>query len=214
MTTDPPTDPTTEKVPGFWEGRYAAESGYLFGTEPARFLTENPWIAEGCATALCPADGEGRNGVHLARAGLRVTSFDLSPTAVGRAQALAAAAGVALEAKVSTWQGWDWSRPFDLVVAVFVQFADPAFRVRQFADFARTLRPGGRLALHGYTPEQVGFGTGGPSDPAHMYTEALLRAAFADGWRIERLAAYEREVQEGRGHSGRSALIDLVARRV
>lgn len=44
-----------------------------------------------------------------------------------------------------------------------------------------------------------------------MYTENLLRGAFATGWRIERLAAYQRDVQEGRGHSGRSALIDLVA---
>jgi hypothetical protein len=43
-----------------------------------------------------------------------------------------------------------------------------------------------------------------------MYTTDLLRSAFGD-WRILRLAAYEREVQEGRGHSGQSALIDLVA---
>ena len=27
-----------------WEDRYAAAGGYLFGTEPARFLTENPWL--------------------------------------------------------------------------------------------------------------------------------------------------------------------------
>ncbi len=205
---------STEKRPGMWEARYAAEPGYLFGTEPARFLTENPFILEGCRSALLVADGEGRNGVHLARRGLQVTSFDLSPTAVARAEALARAAGVAVDARVSTWEDWDWSRPYDLVVAIFVQFADPAFRARQFADLARAVRPGGRLSLHGYTPEQVGLGTGGPPDPAHMYTEALLRDAFGTGWRIERLAAYEREVQEGRGHRGRSALIDLVARRV
>jgi len=30
---------------------------------------------------------------------------------------------------------------------------------------------------------------------------------------MPRFANYEREVQEGRGHSGRSALIDFVARR-
>jgi SAM-dependent methyltransferase len=204
---------STEKRPGMWETRYAGEDGYLFGTAPARFLTENPWITEGAQTALCVADGEGRNGVHLARMGLRVTSFDLSPTAVGRARALAAERGVALDAHVSTWQDWDWGQGFDLVVGIFIQFADPAFRARQFADLARAVRPGGRLALHGYTPEQVALGTGGPPDPAHMYTEAMLRDAFAEGWRVERLAAYEREVQEGRGHRGRSALIDLVARR-
>ena len=205
---------STEKRPGMWEARYAAEAGYLFGTEPARFLTENPWVHDGCRSALLVADGEGRNGVYLAKRGLGVTSFDLSPTAVARAQALARAAGVAVDARVSTWEDWDWSRPFDLVVAVFIQFADPTFRARQFADLARAVRPGGRLALHGYTPEQVALGTGGPPDPAHMYTEAMLRAAFAADWRILRLAAYEREVQEGRGHRGRSALIDLVAERV
>jgi SAM-dependent methyltransferase len=203
----------TEKTPGMWESRYAAQDDYLFGRAPAKFLTENPWILTPGARALCVADGEGRNAVHLARAGLEVVSFDLSPTAVGRAQALAQGAGVTVETHVSRWQDWDWSRPFDLVVGIFIQFADPAFRARQFNDFARTVVPGGRLALHGYTPEQIAHGTGGPPDPAHLYTEAMLAGAFADGWQIERLAAYEREVQEGRGHSGRSALIDLVVRR-
>lgn len=157
------------------------------------------------------ADGEGRNGVWLAAQGLTVTSFDLSPTAVTRARALATQRGISVDARVSDWDGWDWSRRFDLVVAVFIQFADPAARARQFADLARAVGPGGRLALHGYTPEQVALKTGGPPDPAQMYTEGLLRGAFADGWLIERLAGYEREVQEGRGHRGRSALIDLVA---
>lgn len=208
----------TEKTPGMWESRYASQDDYLFGRAPAKFLSENPWIATPGARAparvLCVADGEGRNAVHLARAGLEVVSFDLSPTAVGRARALADAAGVTIEAQVSRWQDWDWDRPFDLVVGIFIQFADPDFRARQFTDFARAVVPGGRLALHGYTPDQIAHGTGGPSDPAHLYTEAMLADAFAQGWRIERLAAYEREVQEGRGHSGRSALIDLVARRV
>ena len=143
---------------------------------------------------------------------MEVAGFDLWPAAVDRARAGAAEAGVALEAQVAVGPDWDWDRPFDMVVAIFIQFADPAARAGQFADFARALVPGGRLALHGYTPEQVALGTGGPPCAAHMYTEALLADAF-DGWRIERLAAYEREVQEGRRHRGRSALIDLVARK-
>ena len=66
--------------------------------------------------------------------------------------------------------------------------------------------------LHGYRPEQVALGTGGPPSEENMYDEALLVQAFGD-WQIQRLASYEREVQEGRGHSGRSALIDLIVRR-
>lgn len=192
-----------------WEARYANADGYLFGEEPAQMLVENPWVTDGAETCLCVADGEGRNGVWLARQGLSVTSFDLSPTAVERAQVLAAKSGVRINAFVSDWEGWDWSQPFDLVVAVFVQFMGPEARVRQFETLREAVRPGGRLVLHGYTPEQVEFGTGGPPYPENMYTTELFDDTFGD-WRVLRLAAYEREVQEGRGHSGHSALIDLV----
>ena len=193
-----------------WEARYANAGSYLFGEEPAQILVENPWVTDGADTCLCVADGEGRNGVWLAEQGLSVASFDLSPTAVERAQVLAAKSGVGINAYVSDWEGWDWSQSFDLVVAAFVQFMGPEARVRQFETLREAVRPGGRLVLHGYTPEQVEFGTGGPPYPENLYTPELLNDAFGD-WRILRLAAYEREVQEGRGHSGHSALIDLVA---
>ncbi|RFU13337.1 class I SAM-dependent methyltransferase [Rhodobacteraceae bacterium W635] len=195
-----------------WEDRYKASGDYLFGQQPAGFLLDNPgWLQPG-QRALCVADGEGRNSVHLAERGLAVTAFDMAPTAVDRGRALAAERGVSAEFHVSDWAGWDWTREFDLVVAIFIQFADPDARKAQFGDLRRTVAPGGVLMLHGYTPEQVDYGTGGPPDRSHMYTPEMLADAFG-GWRIERLAAYEREVQEGRGHSGRSALIDLIARR-
>lgn len=193
-----------------WEERYSSHDDYLFGVAPAQFLTENPWLATPGGAALSAADGEGRNGVELARAGMLVSAFDLSPTAVERAKALAAREGVALDTRVCDWRGWDWSRRFDLVMGVFIQFTPPAERPAQFRDMARALKRGGRLALHGYTPGQVALGTGGPPDPARMWTPEILTAAFPD-FRIERLATYERGVQEGRGHVGRSALIDFVA---
>jgi SAM-dependent methyltransferase len=193
-----------------WEDRYANAAGYLFGEAPAQMLVENPWMIDGADTCLCVADGEGRNSVWLAKQGLSVASFDLSPTAVERAHALGVKTGVQVDAHVSDWESWDWSSSFDLVVAVFVQFMGPEARVRQFETLRQAVRPGGRLVLHGYTPDQVEFGTGGPPNPENMYTTELLNNAFGD-WRVLRLAAYEREVQEGRGHSGQSALIDLVA---
>jgi hypothetical protein len=45
-----------------------------------------------------------------------------------------------------------------------------------------------------------------------LYTQALLREAFAD-WEIEELLEYEDDVAEGSAHSGRSALLGLVARK-
>ena len=193
-----------------WEDRFAAEDGYLFGVAPADVLAGNPWVAMRGKSVLCVADGEGRNGVHLARLGMEVTSFDLSATAVARANALAAEAGFAVAAHLSDWDGWDWSQQFDMVVAIFIQFAGPEQRAKQFADMTNALRSGGRLLLHGYRPEQVGRGTGGPSAIENMYTETELRQVF-DGWTIERCASYESDQDSGRAHVGTAVLLDFVA---
>ncbi|MCU9847612.1 hypothetical protein OEZ60_06295 [Defluviimonas sp. WL0024] len=45
-----------------------------------------------------------------------------------------------------------------------------------------------------------------------MYTLDLLRDAFA-GWEVLSAEDFDAEVDEGKGHSGRSALIDFIARR-
>ncbi|HHB81660.1 MAG TPA: class I SAM-dependent methyltransferase [Aliiroseovarius sp.] len=195
-----------------WEERYAASGDFLFGRAPAAFLRENPGWAVPGREALCVADGEGRNSVWLAQKGVQVVAFDGAPTAVERARSLAKDAGVSPEYAVADWGQWDWSRAFDMVVAVFIQFMGPEARAGQFADLRRAVKPGGILLLHGYRPEQVALGTGGPPSEANMYTEALLLEAFGD-WEVLRLASYERDVQEGRGHRGKSALIDLIVRR-
>lgn len=196
-----------------WNERYAAASGYLFGTEPAIFVQRHaPRLRPG-SRVLCLADGEGRNSVYLAGLGMKVTAMDASDVALEKARALALARAVPVtfrEADIAAWK-WEPGR-WDAVVAVFIQFADPALRARIFEGIARTLAPGGLLLLHGYTPEQVELGTGGPKDPAHMYTPEMLREAF-EGFEIERLEAYRAEIHEGVGHSGPSALIDLVARK-
>ncbi len=195
-----------------WEERYSASEDYLFGRAPAQFLRENPgWLRAG-GTGLSVADGEGRNSVYMAAQGLEMCAFDMAPTAVERARALARERSVDVDFNLSDWQGWDWSRQFDLVAAIFVQFTGPEERPGQFSDLRRAVKPGGIVMLHGYTPEQIALGTGGPPFVENMYTPDLLANAFGD-WDILRLAAYERDVQEGRGHCGKSALIDLIARR-
>ncbi|MBL8420663.1 MAG: hypothetical protein JNK92_08505 [Dechloromonas sp.] len=46
----------------------------------------------------------------------------------------------------------------------------------------------------------------------NLYTEALLREVSCD-WEIMMLREHDDLIEEGRAHSGRSALIDLVAKR-
>ena len=195
-----------------WNQRFASED-YLFGTEPNAFLAAQGARLKPGQTALAVADGEGRNGVWLASQGLDVLSVDFSPNAQGKAQRLAAKQGVTLRTETVDLFAWDFgSERFDVVAAIFIQFATPAQRPGLFAKIKRCLKPGGLLLLQGYTPKQVEYKTGGPPNPEHMYTEAMLREAFAD-MTILHLAEHEDWIEEGSGHKGKSALIDLVAQK-
>lgn len=195
-----------------WDARY--EGGdYVFGTEPNAFLAAQRARLVPGQKALAVADGEGRNGVWLARQGLDVVSVDFSPIGIEKARRLAARHGVSLTIECADLATWDWGpQRFDVVVAIFIQFAAPAFRDLIFRRMKTVLKPGGLLLLEGYRPEQIAYKTGGPQDVTYLYTEVLLRAVFAD-MTILHLASYDAEVDEGSRHRGMSALIDLVAQK-
>ncbi len=194
-----------------WEERFATDD-YVFGKDPARFLVEHAALLTPGETALSVADGEGRNSVYMAQKGMRVTALEFAPSAIRKAKALAAECDVEVAFQNADVLQHDWPDQYDMVAGIFIQFVGPAERVRLFDGMQGSVRPGGLILLHGYTPEQLEHGTGGPPFAENMYTEAGLRAAF-DGWEILECRAYEREVQEGRGHVGMSALIDFVARK-
>ena len=195
-----------------WNERFT-EAGYHFGTEPNKFLASQAARLKPGASALCVADGEGRNGVWLAQQGLAVTSFDFSSVAVTKARELARERGVEIDCRRCELADWDWDTArYDVIVGIFVQFATPPERARMFAGMCRALSPGGLLLLQGYRPEQIAYGTGGPARPEHLYTSSLLKQAFA-ALDILELREHDDEIREGTGHVGMSALIDLVARR-
>lgn len=195
----------------FWQARYSASEDYLFGTAPNAFLASQAARLKPGARALAVADGEGRNGVWLAEQGLVVHAVDAAPAALAKAAKLAAARGVTLSVETVDLLSWAWPQAaYDVVAAIFIQFAPPPARERLIAGLRASLAPGGVLLLQGYTPAQIALGTGGPSDPANMYTRADLERWFGD-WRIEHLREHESVIHEGSGHDGRSALIDLVA---
>jgi cyclopropane fatty-acyl-phospholipid synthase-like methyltransferase len=195
-----------------WNTRFASDE-YVFGTAPNAFLVSQRGLLQPGQRALSVADGEGRNGVWLARQGLDVLSVDFSPVAQAKALKLAAEAGVTLRTECADLAAWDWGAPrFEIVVAIFIQFASPPLREILFRRMKEVLKPGGLLLLEGYRPEQLVYKTGGPSQVENLYTAPMLRQAFAD-MTILHLAEYDKDIGEGAGHKGMSALIDLVARK-
>ena len=195
-----------------WNERLASET-YWFGIEPTPFLAAQAFRLKPGQKALSIADGEGRNGVFLARQGLEVTSVDLTPNGVAKAKRLAARFGVTIQTIIADLEIWDWGEPrFHVVVGVLFQFAGPAFRDLLFKQMKHVLLPGGFVMIQGYRPEQLAYGTGGPPFVENLYTEALLREKFGD-MEILHLESYDREQPEGMQRRGMSALIDLVAKK-
>jgi 2-polyprenyl-3-methyl-5-hydroxy-6-metoxy-1,4-benzoquinol methylase len=195
-----------------WNQRFSAPD-YIFGTAPNAFLAANAARLRRGQRALCVADGEGRNSVWLAEQGLEVTAFDFSPVAVEKARKLAAARGVSVRYELASVYEWAWpAAAFDLVAAIFVQFADPPMRRFLFERMVRALRPGGLVLVEGYTPKQLQYATGGPKQLDQLYTEEQLRREFG-GLEVLEVREYEAELDEGSRHQGLSAVIDFVARK-
>lgn len=194
----------------FWNDRYAV-ANHVYGELPNAFVAEvAAQIPDG--PVLCLAEGEGRNAVYLATLGHPVTAVDQSEVGMAKARRLAAKRGVQLETfvtdladypiAVGAWAG---------VVATFAHLP-PALRQRVHRAVVAGLRPGGVFILEAYTPAQLAFGTGGPKSIELLMTLAGLREELAG---LEFLVAreLEREVIEGHGHTGRGAVVQILARR-
>jgi len=193
-----------------WQQRYATDE-YRFGTAPNAFLAAQANRLPKSGTALALADGEGRNGVFLAERGLDVLSLDFSPNGQAKARKLAAARGVTIRTEQADVINWNYpADTYDVVAAIFFQFAAPAERDRIFAGIRRTLKKGGLLLLEGYGPKQLEYKTGGPGILENLYTREILETAFGDLATCD-IREYDAELHEGAGHGGMSALVDLVA---
>ena len=197
----------------FWNERFDQEE-FIFGKEPNEYLVEKArQYLKVNDKVLCIADGEGRNGVWLAKQGMHVVGFDASDIALAKAKKFAQDNQVEVEYSFSDTDSFDWQvNEYDAVVGIFIQFADPAMRERIFHQTYQALKPDGIFILQGYTPKQLEYKTGGPSLIEHLYTEELMRDLAKD-FTILELTSYEKELSEGPRHTGMSAILGLVARK-
>jgi SAM-dependent methyltransferase len=193
-----------------WDQRFAVPD-YVYGTEPNAFVAAMAGEIP-AGPVLCLAEGEGRNAVHLAQLGHAVTAVDQSAVGLAKAARLAAARGVPLTTVVADLASYAiapaaWSG----IVSTFAHLPPPLRRAVH-ANVVAGLRPGGVFILEAYTPAQLALGTGGPKDAELCLTLAGLRPELA-GLEFVVARECERNVIEGTGHTGRGAVVQVVARR-
>ena len=191
-----------------WDERYGTEE-LIWKAEPNRFLVEElDALAPG--RALDVACGEGRNAVWLASKGWRVTGADFSRAGLAKAQRLATDRGVEVtwvEADVVEWQPPTAS--FDLVVVMYLHLPAEQRR-RALAHAAAALAPGGVLLVVGHDTSNLLKGTGGPQDPAVLFTPEEIVEDLS-GLRIERAEQVKRTVVTD---AGEATAIDALVRAV
>ena len=194
-----------------WDQRYD-QHDYFYGTEPNDFLRAMAVQLPTGGRLLCLAEGEGRNAVWLAAQGFAVTAVDLSAVGLAKGQRLAAHKGVSV-----VWQQADLAdfdpgqQCWDGIVSIFAH-QPSVIRRPLHQRCVAALAPGGVMLLEAYCPAQLQYQTGGPRDADLLPTAALLQAELA-GLQFDHLLELEREVIEGQGHTGRAAVVQLVARK-
>ena len=194
-----------------WDERFA-QAEPVYGEEPNAYLRAQAHrLTPGCKV-LVPGDGYGRNGIWLARQGFRVTTVDLSPIGVERARQSAQAAGLAMTIEEADLATWTWPvGEFDAVASIFLHLP-PDLRPRIHLQMLATLKPGGLLVIEAFTPAQLQHSSGGPRQVELLYTAEILRGDFAAADALE-LLEVEINLDEGRLHKGRAAVVHGVFRR-
>ncbi|MEM7125980.1 MAG: class I SAM-dependent methyltransferase [Chloroflexota bacterium] len=194
-----------------WDKRYSADE-YAFGKEPNEFLAENyGTIPKGKVLSL--AEGEGHNAVFLAKQGYAVTAVDGSQVGLDKARRLAEEKGVEIECVHADLVEFDLGvDQWDGIVSIY--FPLPAAqRTELYRKVVAGLKPNGVFLVEAYRPEQIEYGTGGGKSPETMTTkESLLQDLNA--LKFIHLMELERNVVEGKYHTGLAAVVQAIAKKV
>ncbi len=184
-----------------WDTRYAA-SDLVWGAPPNRYVVEYAAAlalpADRPGRALDLACGEGRNALWLATRGWEVTGSDYSGVALAKAAEVAARSPRAVVSRL-TWRQADAATdelggPYDLVLHVYLHLP-PTQRRAVLTAVCAALAPGGTLILAAHDSTNLTDGTGGPQDPALLFTPDDVVAELA--WDMTVLVAEQprREVE-------------------
>ena len=133
----------------YWYNRLFAREASVFRVAPNAFLLECIRGIEP-GRALAVAMGQGRNAIHLARQGWRVTGFDVSDVGLAVARSRAARLGVQLATVHSSYTEFDYGQQaWDLILLLyaFVTLSDTLA-----GRLTAALCPGGRLVFEHLAP--------------------------------------------------------------
>ena len=191
----------------FWNERYS-EKEYIYGVDPNVFLAEQLKNLKP-GKIILPCEGEGRNAVYAASLDWEVHAFDSSEVGREKALQLAKEKGVSINYAVDDATTITYAEnSVDVVAFIYAHF--PATIRKQIHQKAITwLKPGGKLILEAFNPQQLQYNSGGPKDLSMLYTEDMMKEDFTS-LNINLIQNLMTELNEGKYHKGKASIIRVV----
>ena len=194
-----------------WNQRYGSNE-FFYGRDINDFLGEKSSLIPEEGQVLMLAEGEGRNAIAMARKGYRVTAVDWSEIGLKKLDEWAKSEKLAIETVCADLTKFDFgTSKWDAIVSIWFHLPS-ANRKLLYSKYEAALKLNGVFLLEAYRPKQLEFRTGGPPDVDMLVTASELSSCWKH---LEIVSCHEieREISEGKGHKGRSAVVQFVGKR-
>ncbi|MBN2825479.1 MAG: class I SAM-dependent methyltransferase [Campylobacterales bacterium] len=197
----------------FWNTMFANEEEYLYGTQPNAYIQEKSHLLKPNSHILCLAEGEGRNALHLASLGHRISSIDASDIALQKQKKLLEAHGYTIDAlhqDLSHWQ--PQPNYFDAIATSFMHLPKPLL-AQVLTHSITTLKPDALFMGEFFSLQQLQYNSGGPKDSQKLYAiEDFVH--HQEGIEFIELKEEIVHLSEGSGHQGEASVIRVLFRKL
>lgn len=192
----------------FWNERYS-DREFVYGELPNVYFADTLNALEP-GTIILPCDGEGRNAVYAATLGWKALPFDLSEVGKEKADLLALKYNAKIDFQIKDAATALYPSNFADVVALIYTHLPNDVRKKLHHNVVNWLKPGGKVILETFCPDQLKNHSGGPKDIDMLYTKELLEKDFKN-LNIQYLEYVSITLNEGKFHEGPADVIRMIA---
>ncbi|OFZ49708.1 MAG: hypothetical protein A2381_05770 [Bdellovibrionales bacterium RIFOXYB1_FULL_37_110] len=195
-----------------WNKKYGS-SEFVYGREPNSFLKENLHTITSGNRILSLGEGEGRNAIFLLKNGFKVTAIDQSIVGLNKATRWALELGLHLDTICDDLKFYPQEEnQWDAIINIFAHMY-PDERIKMHHRIEKALKVGGVYILEAYTVDQLQFDTGGPKELDLFMSLSELKKELSH-LHFEVQKEHIKEIREGIGHFGKSAVVSIIARKL
>lgn len=199
-----------------WNQRYS-EEGYAYGHEPNLFFKQSISLFPNGGRILFVAEGEGRNAVYAASLGFQAVAFDISEAGKIKAENWMRQNNTRIEYHISDLNDFDFGRAqWDGIVFVYSHFPKGLQSVA-IDKSIMGLKTGGVFLMECFSENHLEYrplsNVGGPADKALLYDPEWVKDKFQN-FEVKHFAEEIIELNEGKYHQGRGAVVRAIFRKV